>query len=328
MAAHATRDARLVNLSLVLPFFTALGCSAAAPDDRDVPAEPESSTSARLAMSLRDNRDRLLASYGERFGKSSCQMWSEMTQVQKGVFLTITDLLGKRSFLTNDVASYTRMNWDSCSEPETDCTYGCSVDDPNWSGWCAYVDGFTCWQMGKCYRQDVPRSNFETALDHVTRIWAINGNSCPAWYPSCECGGGDKHRIYFSADDSLIGSLRNRWAGLPEWDHSGDVKGPHPPFNNTSETFTEMDEGLGFRAGGQTHFWSYDWQAQWMSRPGVEGVYDPHLVEIDIDYKWSNHDSNPECFYSGEYGRNKYTRIWQNHGFGGPPEYEYVPSGC
>lgn len=57
---------------------------------------------ARGAASLRDNRDRLIDTLARQKGTTRCPLWAALTPTQKGVFLTITDLLGKRSFLTND----------------------------------------------------------------------------------------------------------------------------------------------------------------------------------------------------------------------------------
>jgi hypothetical protein len=53
---------------------------------------------------LRDNRDRLIDTLAVRKSSTRCPLWTSLTATQKGVFLTITDLLGKRSFLTNDPA--------------------------------------------------------------------------------------------------------------------------------------------------------------------------------------------------------------------------------
>jgi hypothetical protein len=53
---------------------------------------------------LRDNRDRLVDTLATRKNTTRCPLWISLTATQKGVFLTITDLLGKRSFLTNNPA--------------------------------------------------------------------------------------------------------------------------------------------------------------------------------------------------------------------------------
>src|SRR5438552_14103567 len=50
--------------------------------------------------SLTTNRDRLLDSYASIQGLTNRQLaWNSMSPSQRGVFLTITDLLGRRSFL-------------------------------------------------------------------------------------------------------------------------------------------------------------------------------------------------------------------------------------
>ena len=65
----------------------------AGPDD----AGPETPA----PITLGDHRDRLLDSYAAVHALADrCAAWSAFDDVQRGVFLTITDQLGKRSFLT------------------------------------------------------------------------------------------------------------------------------------------------------------------------------------------------------------------------------------
>ena len=59
---------------------------------------------------------------------------------------------------------------------------------------------------------------------------------------------------------------------------------------------------------------STDSQAVALQRPGVVGVLDPHLVELDNDYNLQ-HDSNPEGSYgiAGHlctYGRAQFKQLW------------------
>jgi uncharacterized protein (TIGR03437 family) len=266
--------------------------------------------------SLKVNRDKLLDTYATRIGAANrCVAWNSMTPSQKGVFLTITDLLGKRSFLTNPDFRYYKGESDSvfgaCDPSGTDCTFGCTVNERMvLDGPCVYMSGLDCYQRGFCYSMQAPRVDFRTALDYVTRIWAING-------AGLFCGGGDNNRLYFSANNVLMTLIRNFDWGLPEWRDSADLAGPHGPFNNSSETFTGQPRG-------QIHFWRWDHEAQVLFRPGVEGVYDPHIVEIDMDYTLL-HDSNPECSYGGVYGRIKYQNLWSPRGMGGSAEFDYNP---
>jgi uncharacterized protein (TIGR03437 family) len=266
--------------------------------------------------SFKVNRDKLLESYATRIGAPNrCVAWNSMTPSQKGVFLTITDLLGKRSFMTNRSFRFYKNGSDnidgSCDPPGTDCTSGCYVNEFRQTGGpCFYMTGEECWQKGFCTLEEAPRSDFRTALDYVTRIWAING-------AGGGCGGGNSNRLYFTASDELMTLIRNFEFGLPEWRDSADLAGPHSPFNNSSETFTGQPRG-------QIHFWRWDHEAQVLFRPGVEGVYDPHIVEIDLDYN-TVHDSNPLCYYDGLYGLIKYQNLWSPRGLGGSAEFDYNP---
>ncbi|MBX3220693.1 MAG: hypothetical protein KF795_09250 [Labilithrix sp.] len=73
----------------------------------DAPAGPDAPVTspdggAAPPPTLRENRDRLIDTLATRRGTTRCPLWTELTDTQRGVFLTISDLLGKRSFVTND----------------------------------------------------------------------------------------------------------------------------------------------------------------------------------------------------------------------------------
>src|SRR5687768_7989677 len=51
--------------------------------------------------SLGPNRDRILTEYAHAHGYlNAYHLWQTMSASQKGVFLTITDLLGRRTYMT------------------------------------------------------------------------------------------------------------------------------------------------------------------------------------------------------------------------------------
>lgn len=223
------------------------------------------------------NRNRTLDTYAERRGAPDrCAFWPTMTIVEKGIFLTHSDMLGHRSCLENASVPPAQLNNGAC----TPSSCSCADSQP-----CSCAVGSAM------------------ALDHVFKIWAINGSdtSCCGGVDCCN-GGGEWHRTFFSADDRLIAYLRGVDAGLPEWAASGDFAGPHQPF-------TQSDETIPGSPRGQTHFWAADADAGVLQRNGVEGVSDPHIVELDNDYNWI-HDSSPEGFYSSTYGRAEYKRGW------------------
>jgi hypothetical protein len=283
-------------------------------------------TRLEALASLRTNRNRLLSTYALQNNYANAnQAWSAMTASQKGVFLTVTDYLGRRS-LTHYNENYqinyvgdeddqgfgcTQLN-DSSADYRNDTVY---VHPINYYGpSCLPVNGQSCAEMGKCVYNYGPRTDYDMVLNHVTKFYAINGSN------GSSCGGGDYNRIFFSADDELIYLIRNITLelGLPTWDRSYDPLGPHSPF-------TQSREGIEGKPRGQMHNWAWDYQASVLARPGVYGVYDPHIVEMDIDYTAYGHPSNPECYYNGVYGRIFYENYWFTRGLYGSAELNYSP---
>jgi hypothetical protein len=239
------------------------------------------------------------------------------------MFLTLTDYLGRRSFMhfnDNYEIVYSGDEDDQgfgcaqMNEGNTDVrSNGAYVHPPNYYGpACFQVSGDSCVQMGKCYYSSFPRTDHDMILNHVTKIYAINGSN------GNSCYGMEYNRIFFSADNELIYLLRNIQFGLPTWGNSTDLAGPHSPF-------TQSREGLEGSPKGQIQEWAWDYQASYMTRPGVYGVFDPHLVEMDIDYTLT-HPSNPECFYNNIYGRTFYQNYWSVRGLGGSAEFDYDPT--
>jgi hypothetical protein len=219
-------------------------------------------------MTLAANRDRLIDTLAVRKTTTRCPLWTQLTATQKGVFLTITDLLGKRSFMTADPPAGTARTG----------------------------------------------ADLEQALDHVTKVYEVRDSGGGN-------GGGDNNRIWLQMDATLATALRDFNGPLPEWAASTDFAGAHDPFDATSETVHGQPRG-------QAHFWSADAKSKPLTRPGVEGIDDPHIVEIDIDYDVF-HNSNPEgTYFPGGLGRTAYETYWTPLGAGGGPELDYVPTGC
>lgn len=224
-----------------------------------------------------ENRNRLLDTYASHRGSPDrCAFWGGMTIVEKGIFLTHTDMLGHRSCFDNAGVPAAQLSGGACSAASCTC---------QGSAACSCAVGSAM------------------ALDHVFRVWAINGTDpgCCGGLNCCN-GGGEWHRTFFSADDQLLAAFRSIHAGLPLWAESNDLGGPHAPF-------TQSDETVPGSPRGQVHFWSNDGQASVLQRNGVQGLSDPHVVELDNDYNWI-HDSSPEGYYSFTYGRAEYKRNW------------------
>lgn len=230
---------------------------------------------------LDHHRNRLLDTLAQRRGEPDrCSLWNVMTTVEKGLFLTHSDMLGHRSCFDNESVPAEQLNGGTCAASE--CT--CSTGDP-----CRCLPGSA------------------QAIDHVFKIWAINGTDlgCCTGTDCCN-GGAEWHRTFFSADDTLIAGLRDVHAALPEWADSNDFAGPHDPF-------TQSDETQRGSPRGQAHFWSLDGEASTLDRIGVEGVLDAHIVELDNDYNIL-HDSSSEGTYSSQYGRAKFKENWNGSG--------------
>ena len=248
--------------------------SADQPDaNLDLDTVHETDLGPSLPTSVTENRDRLLAEYGQRLGSDRCRVWNDLDEVQRGVFLTITDLLGNRSWMTNDQDGTERTG-----------------------------------------------ATLETALDHVESIWAIRGAQEEGCFLDRCCGGGEFNRIFLSVDETLIAAFRDTDGWLPEWGPTTDLAGPHDPFTQSSETHNGQPRG-------QAHFFTGNEDVVTLDRPGVEGVSDPHVIEIDIDYNLI-HDSNPECDYLRGRGSEVYADVWSRLGTGEPVDFAYIPSGC
>jgi hypothetical protein len=273
--------------------------------------------------SLQTNRDRLLTQYAQDHNMTAAQQWWSMSSAERWEFLMITDLLGRRSLMYNNIVHDYQMrtwmnDWASCYNSSADCNSGCyfaRTQPPNSPDTvileCNWGDGPTCVSSGWC--DDFwhgGEQDWDTVLNHITKFYAVFGG------PDC---GGESNRVYFQADNSLIYAIRNipNEVFLPGWKVSEDIGGPHDPFNFSGETMHGQPRG-------QFQCFHSDADAVPVYRSNFYNSGDPWLVEIDVDFNWDHH-SNPECTYGGEYGYDKYQNFWYNEGLGGPAEYWYQP---
>ncbi|OGQ16911.1 MAG: hypothetical protein A2138_16615 [Deltaproteobacteria bacterium RBG_16_71_12] len=154
------------------------------------------------------------------------------------------------------------------------------------------------------------------ALSHVRRVHALRGRQ----HEGCLrcCGDREHNRVYLSLDDTLIAAFRD--GALPAWRDTRDLLGPHEPFTASSET------DLG-QPRGQAHFFAADADVVALGRPGVEGVFDPRALELDLDFNLL-HESAPTCEYGGESGLLRYQELWGAQGAAGDAELGFAPEGC
>lgn len=277
-------------------------------------ATSQAASSPPGGLSLNANRDRLLDTMAAYRGAANrCAVWSTMGTNQRGVFLTITAMLQAgymywppyRYYLNTSSA---QGHCSECSYPNVGCSYGadctnnyCFVYAPIYAGgpsYCRTTSYESDSQAGLLTKVAQPRTGWlnETMLDHVSQLYSMAANTS-------SCGGAD-NRMYFSADDTLIDALRNLSKLEPTgWGNSSDLMGPHDPF-------TQSRESVRGQPRGQSHQFAWDSEVVWVQKSGMaSAVYDPHLVEMDIDYNFW-HDSNPECFYGGVYGRTLFSQVW------------------
>ncbi len=182
-------------------------------------------------------------------------------------------------------------------------------------------------------------------LDHVTQIYSINGGNGPnPGSGTGDCGGTDNNRLFMQIDHDLwlamglaaatsgtVGSpgpLQDQY-GSRMWRESEDPGGPHAPFNISDETNYGSPRG-------QTQFWLPMTNAEHtayilpsrpqtsgpVNRPGVWGIDDPYMMEMDQDYNWV-HDSNPMCgSFLGDY-LNNHGNDWPE-----PIDLAWHPAAC
>jgi len=182
-------------------------------------------------------------------------------------------------------------------------------------------------------------SHPDTALDHATALYSINGSDAGQGVLLNGLGGNDYNRIYLGFDALAACVMRNFTeanptgkAGYNMWVNSNDLAGPHAPF-------TQREMIAWFRGlidlqtqGPQFHHWAKDsdfTQSGLNQRLGVCGVTDPTITELTIAFN-SVHDSDP----LGDYGSDGAS----NGGYGwqivdqflgtGFANWMYLPTGC
>ena len=199
-----------------------------------------------------------------------------------------------------------------------------------------------------------------TMLSHIQRVYAIRGfdsgtESC-GFPPFCGASHGDESRMFLAMDPDLYGAMAlafvlqiddsgfQGWSraplisdvagGVPFYDYfrnSHDAGGPHAPFDWSDESKGGRTDAPGSPTA-QIQFWSADagWQPSGdghasspVFRPGVEGVVDPYLLEIDQDWDLCHHSDPSSCGRDQEYidDYGDYQRSWSppcSGGGGGP----------
>jgi hypothetical protein len=174
------------------------------------------------------------------------------------------------------------------------------------------------------------------ALDHVRRLYRVNGGQGATTSDPGSCGGGEYNRVITSMDAALHDAFVTANGGthvlgdIPSsgyWRDSHDLGGPHAPFDLSDET----NDGA---PRGQVQYFkdpSSTAANTALGRNDIETVIDPYALEMDQDYDCF-HNSNPGCPYTlygpacapmtSEDGTAIYTADY------GDFEPAWKPSGC
>lgn len=322
--------------SLVILAVSLVACapdSSVVPDDEDVSdGEKPLLKGPVSAAPLSTNRDRLLDLYAKSLASRDklpgdagrCEAWAAMGQVERGVFLTISHLYWLTHVHSRTPMETYTTSENPCVPPGTSCDEGCELRHPEMDG-CYQGAKDTCVNLGQCHQNELERTGpyLDKMIDHIDDVYAVLDGGQSGGVGSC--GGIENNRMYVSFDDMGIYAIRNITLGLfgsggVAWRTSKDIAGPHKPFNGSRDTTRGQPRP-------QNHYFLHDANAVTMARRGVEGIFDPAIVETDIDYNWK-HDSNPECSYGGDLGRDDYRSVW-GEGAGWPTvELDYEPGGC
>jgi|GEM_PF-3663608 len=194
----------------------------------------------------------------------------------------------------------------------------------------------TAYLGDKSSRLFPPGGSLETALDHATALYSINGPKAGQGVDHSGRGGREYNRAYLGFDALAACVMRNTAAANPsrdpgfnQWRKSDDSEGPHAPFNAREMIFWASwprDESSN-SLGPQMHHWRTDSdfnQAGVNKRVGVCGVNDPTLTELTIAFDFF-HNSNPLGDYAGRGGYG-----WQivDKNVSLDAAWDYAPTGC
>ncbi len=142
-----------------------------------------------------------------------------------------------------------------------------------------------------------------SVLSHLERLYAVLGGGVDG----TSCGGIENNRIFASMDPYLWehmvatndGTLDITDGGDGHWAPSGDIAGPHDPFDASNETETGLDCILLIETAdsrpptAQAHFFRAGSETT-IVRGAVEIAPDPRAIEVDQDFDCI-HRSNPTC---------------------------------
>lgn len=177
-------------------------------------------------------------------------------------------------------------------------------------------------------------NNLETALDHATALYSINGPKAGQGVDGSGRGGQDYNRIYLGFDALGECVMRNFMIANPtqdptfnQWQKSDDVAGPHAPFTQREmiywyKAWYEVNsDGPQFHHFGQDGDFDQNGIDQ---RLGVCGVTDRSLTELTIAFDFF-HNSDPLGDYSGRGGFG-----WQivDQHIDINADWNYTPTNC
>jgi len=141
-------------------------------------------------------------------------------------------------------------------------------------------------------------------LSHIDRLVLIRGGGSDGR----ACGSAENNRLFLSMDAYLWGLMVDAWNGTDAiddgaggaWSRTGDLAGPHDPFDASDETTMGLRCLLLIEQSGsrpptaQAHFFLEGSATRVERGADISLEADPHMLEIDHDFDCL-HRSNPLC---------------------------------
>lgn len=179
-----------------------------------------------------------------------------------------------------------------------------ATDDPcgTWASWDESQRAVFLTLTHRLFTSHTPDGR--SMLWHATHLYLVLGGGSDG----TSCGGSENNRLFLAMDDYLWARMVETWDDMEVisddggafWVHTGDIAGPHDPFDASDETATGLSCTLLFEnpdsepPTAQGHFFLEGSAVPVERGSGISLPADPRMLELDQDYNCI-HDSNPTC---------------------------------